>query len=108
MPLSLHCNVRFTQTLDVTGMRVYTNGTQVLDFESGSDSFHANDKIFLQGSKELISEPGEFALEGTLLYYWPRHVKAMQNGVTNIVALTTKRVLNFAGESWDLLAVMQI
>jgi hypothetical protein len=65
-------------------------------------SFKANNKIYLQGDKSLISEAGEWALDhhAGMLYYWPRDQQAMASGAAEVVITTTKRVFDFAGTDW--------
>ena len=65
----------FTETRSATSV----SPTQV-QFEKESGNFKANNKIYLQGDKSLISEAGEWALEHKtgMLYYWPRDQQAMQ------------------------------
>ena len=68
----------------------------------GSNTWTANHLCFLQGPKELITEPGEWSLEHAdgMLYYWPRNQAAMETGEAEIVAATTKRVLDIRGDGW--------
>jgi hypothetical protein len=69
-------------------------------FQAKQSNFRANDKIFVQGDKSLISEPGEWALDSAagMLYLWPRDEAAMAAGHADVVALTTTRVFDFKGE----------
>jgi hypothetical protein len=68
----------------------------------------ANDKVYLQGGTALISEPGEWALDSTtkFVHYWPHdeEVAMMKAGELSVVAVTTKVVLDIAGESFSDLA----
>jgi hypothetical protein len=88
----------FTSTRTATSATATTVG-----FESKASSYSANDKIYLQGDKTLISEAGEWALEHRtgMLYYWPRDQAAMEAGSAEIVVTTTVRVFDFHGSSWD-------
>eukprot|EP00937_MAST-01D_sp_MAST-1D-sp2_P000988 g988.t1 len=90
----------FTETRAATSSAVGADGSVTVEFRGGSGN--ANDKIYLQGSKELISEPGEWALDSAagMLYYWPRDQAAMAAGRAEVVALTTKRVLDIRGNGW--------
>ena len=61
-----------------------------------------NHKAFLQGPKELIDEPGEWALEPAagLLYYWPHDAAALAPGSAEPpVALTAAAAVSFEGEA---------
>ena len=88
----------FTSTRAATSASATTVG-----FESKASSFSANDKIYLQGDKTLISEAGEWALEHKtgMLYYWPRDQSAMMAGRAEIVVTTTARVFDFRGTGWE-------
>ena len=109
---SVFCNIGadwFTETRAATAVDSATAPTSVSysvpaypDMPAGKDDSRVNDKVYLQGDKSLISEPGEWALEHRtgMLYYWPRNQSAMAAGTAEIVATTTKRVLDFQGEGW--------
>lgn len=109
---SVFCNIGadwFTETRVVTGVNSATDPTTLSytvpslpDMPAGKDDSRVNDKIYLQGDKTLISEPGEWALEHRtgMLYYWPRNQSAMAAGTAEIVATTTTRVLDFQGAGW--------
>ena len=75
----------------------------IVDFNQGGTQYAANNKIYLQGNKLLISEPGEWALDSATqtLYYWPRDADSMAAGTLSVVATTTQRVIDFRGETWD-------
>ena len=81
----------------------YDAARSTVSFKAKQSSFSANDKIFVQGDKALISEPGEWALESAtgMLYLWPRDEAAMAAGKTDVVAMTTTRVFDFKGSSWE-------
>lgn len=87
----------FTETRTVTA--VSATGVQ---FAQGR-AMGANNRVFLQGDKTLISEAGEWALEHAtgLLYYWPRDQAAMGDGSSHILAASTPRVLDIRGEGWS-------
>ena len=78
------------------------DGKSTFKFKQTQSSFKANNKIYLQGDKSLISEAGEWALEHHtgLLYYWPRNQTAMAAGAAEVVATTTTRVIDFMGTDW--------
>eukprot|EP01048_Picozoa_sp_COSAG05_P006790 COSAG05_NODE_458_length_9621_cov_5.309914_2_plen_897_part_00 len=72
-------------------------------FAGSRSQYNANERIFLQGDKSLISEEGEWALEHKTgrLYYWPRNQSAMEAGISDIVAATTVRVFDIRGSGWE-------
>ena len=96
----------FAATLSATKVSEAAGGVSV-DFEKGGKQYSANDKIYLQGPHQLISEAGEWSLDSATskLYFWPRDQAAMAAGTAQIVATTTVRVLDFRGESWDNLTM---
>lgn len=65
-----------------------------------------SDKLYVQGSKQLITEPGEWALDSSagLLYIWPRDEAAMAHGQARVVASTAMSIFDVAGESFTQLA----
>ena len=81
----------------------YDATTSEVTFKAKQSSFSANDKIYVQGDKALISEPGEWALESAtgMLYLWPRHEAAMVGGTADVVVLTTTRIFDFKGTDWE-------
>ena len=64
----------------------YDAAVNTITFAAKQSSFSANGKIYLQGDKALISEPGEWALESStgMLYLWPRDETAMATGKVTI------------------------
>lgn len=78
------------------------NSTVTIHFGPGSGAFSCNDKVYLQGSLHLLSEPGEWALDSNagLVYYWPRDSEVMAAGL-RVVATTTKRVIDIRGSRYD-------
>lgn len=71
---------------------------RTVTFAAGANGIGGcNDKIYFQGPRELIDEPGEFALDvdGALLYYWPRDASFAQP----IVAATVAVAVALAGAS---------
>ena len=61
-----------------------------------------NGKAYLQGPKELIDEPGEWALEPAagLLFYWPWDEASLSPGsATPVVAATDAEAVDFRGDS---------
>jgi hypothetical protein len=64
----------WSQTLSATSASSGSDGSATVNFEQGDPKQSANDRIFLQGDRKLISEPGEWALDSATqtLYYWPR------------------------------------
>ena len=62
-----------------------------------------NERAFLQGSRALITEPGEWALDSArnMLYFWPSNASAMVAGHADVVIATTKRLLDVRGASYD-------
>eukprot|EP01043_Picozoa_sp_COSAG02_P010571 COSAG02_NODE_373_length_23594_cov_6.892190_18_plen_415_part_00 len=95
----------FTATLSATAVAVDAAGRVNVTFEKDTGLLQANNKIYLQGAWQLISEAGEWALDSTAqpptVYYWPRDATAFVAGNAHIVATTTTRVLDFRGESWE-------
>ena len=91
----------FTETRFATGSGAAHGGGVTINFDGGSGG--ANNKIYLQGPKELISEAGEWALDSAagMLYLWPRDQGAMAAGVAEVVVSTTARVLDIRGEGWE-------
>ena len=81
----------------------YNAAENEVTFQAKQSGFTANDKIYVQGDKALISEPGEWALEsGTgILYLWPRDETAMAAGTADIVVATTTRIFDFQGTDWE-------
>lgn len=61
-----------------------------------------NDKSYVQGSSLFITEPGEWALDSRngVLYLWPSDEEAMRRGEVDVVAMTTRRILDVRGESF--------
>jgi hypothetical protein len=95
----------FTATLSATAVAVDAAGRVNVTFEKDTGKLQANNKIYLQGARQLISEVGEWALDSTAqpptVYYWPRDAAAFAAGTAHVVATTTIRVLDFRGESWE-------
>jgi hypothetical protein len=93
----------FAATLSATKVSDTAAGGVSVAFEKGGHQYSANNKIYLQGPHQLISEAGEWSLDSTAskLYYWPRDQAAMAAGAAQITATTTARVLDFRGESWE-------
>ena len=95
---AVFCNIGadwFTETRPALSVDL---AARTLHFEAGRNAIGGcNGKIYLQGPRELIDEPGEFALEPDtgLLYYWPLDASF----AAPIVAATTPVVFNFAGAS---------
>lgn len=91
----------FTETRTVETATLASNGGVTVSFEKGN-AMSANNKVYIQGAKEFISEPGEWALdsEAQMLYLWPRNSAAMAAGNANVVVTTTVRVLDITGEGW--------
>ena len=57
-----------------------------MSFEPGGDQYRANNKVYLQGPHQLISEAGEWGLDSAsaTLYYWPRDAQAMEAGFSSV------------------------
>ena len=92
----------FTETRQVSHSTVGADGGVTVSFEKGHYA-SANDKVFVQGSKEFITEAGEWALdsEAGIVYLWPRDQAAMSAGDAVITMATTVRVLEILGEGWE-------
>ena len=80
----------FTATLSATAVSVDATGRVSVSFQEGGGTYAANNKIYLQGAHQLISEPGEWALDSKAtpptVYYWPRDTAAMESGTAHIVS----------------------
>ena len=94
----------FAATLSATKVSDTAAGGVSVAFEKGGHQYSANNKVYLQGPHQLISEAGEWSLDSAAskLYYWPRDQAAMAAGAAQITAATTARVLDFRGESWEV------
>ena len=92
----------FTATLSATSVSSDATGVNV-SFEPGGDQYRANDKVYLQGPHQLISEAGEWGLDSAsaTLYYWPRDAQAMEAGTAHVVACQTDRIFDFRGDGWE-------
>eukprot|EP00040_Diaphanoeca_grandis_P033815 m.207986 g.207986 ORF g.207986 m.207986 type:complete len:1066 (+) comp32998_c0_seq1:2-3199(+) len=100
--LSVYVNIGadwFTETRKVTAVSA---GGAAISFEKGKYG-GANNKVYVQGGKSFITEPGEWALDSRaqMLYLWPRNAMAMQAGTANVVITTTSRVLDVVGLGWE-------
>jgi hypothetical protein len=80
----------FTATLSAKSTATDAIGRVTVGFQKGAGAYAANNKIYIQGAHQLISEPGEWALDSKAtppaVYYWPRDTSAMQNGSAHIVS----------------------
>ena len=79
------------------------DGSTDVTFTNGAAS--ANSRLYLQGAKSLISEPGEWALDSaaTTVYYYPHpdELAAMENGSLSIFATTATTVVDIRGAGFD-------
>ena len=79
------------------------DGSMSVNFEPGAAG--VGPRVYLQGAKSLISEPGEWALDsgaGTLYYYpHPDELAAMENGSLSVFATTATVVLDIRGAGFD-------
>jgi hypothetical protein len=85
----------FTETRPVTALDL---PARTLHFEGSANGVAGcNSKAYLQGPKEFLDEPGEWALEPAsgLLYYWP--YAAPTPGGPPIVAHSAPAALDFRG-----------
>ena len=80
----------FSATLSATSMTSDAAGHVNVSFQEGGGAYKANNKIYLQGAHQLISEPGEWGLDSEAVpptvYYWPRDASAMEMGGAHIVS----------------------
>ena len=96
------CNIGadwFTETRPVTSINT---DSHTLHFEGSSNGVGGcNDKVYLQGPREFLDEPGEWALEPStgLLHYWPYDAAAsIGRGATQlIVAAVDSASIQFMG-----------
>ena len=87
----------FTELRPVTSLDF---GARTVHFEGARNGVAGcNNKAYLQGPKELIDEPGEFAHDPAsgLLFYWPLDPAAVQPGGAPIVAAPAAAALEFYG-----------
>lgn len=104
--MSMYANLGadwFTETRQATRTSVGADGSVSVTFETGHFN-SANNKVFVQGSKEFITEAGEWALdsEAGVVYLWPRDQATMAAGKAVVTMATTIRVLDILGEGWDV------
>ena len=101
--IGVQCNLGSDWFTSLRQGVAYDAAQHTVTFRAKQSNFAANDKIFLQGDKALISEPGEWALESStgMLYLWPRDEAAMVAGRAEVVAMTTTRVFDFRGSGWE-------
>ena len=86
--IGVQCNLGSDWFTSLRQGVAYDAAQHTVTFRAKQSNFAANDKIFLQGDKALISEPGEWALESSsgMLYLWPRDEAAMAAGRAEVVA----------------------
>jgi hypothetical protein len=89
----------FTETRAVTGLDWASRTVAFAGSANGVAG--CNNKAYLQGPKEFIDEPGEWALEPStgLLYYFPYNATALTSpsSSTPVVAATSPTSLSFQG-----------
>ena len=88
----------FTETRPVTSLNF---DARTIYFEGRRNGVAGcNDKVYVQGPKEFIDEPGEWSFEPVsgLLYYWPFDPASLEPGSTTpVVASTNSSALQFLG-----------
>jgi hypothetical protein len=90
----------FTETRKVTAVDFSERTLSFAGRQNGVAS--CKDKAYLQGPKEFIDEPGEWALEPAagLLYYWPYDESSLLPGsATPVVAASSPEAVDFRGDS---------
>jgi hypothetical protein len=88
----------FTETRPVTSLNF--EGRTVFFEGARNGVAGCNDKVYLQGPRELIDEPGEWAHNPAsgLLYYWPLDPASVQPGApAPIVAAPSATAIEFYG-----------
>jgi hypothetical protein len=88
--LGVQCNLGSDWFTSLRQGVAYNPSVGEVTFRAKQSGFSANDKIYVQGDKALISEPGEWALESAtgMLYLWPRDESAMAIGKADVVVPT--------------------
>jgi hypothetical protein len=90
----------FTETRPVTGLDWSANRLTFAPAANGVAG--CNNKAYLQGPRELIDEPGEWALDPAagLLFYWPLNASSLTSPTTTatpVVAATSPFAISFDG-----------
>eukprot|EP00054_Salpingoeca_dolichothecata_P010827 m.60181 g.60181 ORF g.60181 m.60181 type:complete len:974 (+) comp19167_c0_seq2:54-2975(+) len=92
----------FSETRLVTSANL---SMRTLTYGPGSGAFTCNDKVYLQGPKELIDEPGEFSFDHQqrLLYYYPRNKPTSSSAFPEVIVPYGPRIFEFSGKNYSSL-----